>query len=735
MITTPQEQVSLADTDLPPVARTSPRLVLFVASVLGLYLEMLAIRWIGTEVRIFSYLQNTILVTCFLGLGLGFLFCRRAIDLRGGFAWLLVLTTALAVPASRWALTGITMLLSGVATEVAWTPANAAAAFGPTVMGLAMTLGVMVVLALVFFPIGQLIGRLMDDDPHIMTAYSLNVAASLLGVWLFVALSAMWSGPTVWGLALLLLAAPLLLPGRTMMGTVAGVALLAAIGGSFFAAERFDRAPETVWSPYQKLAIETATYDDGSLRHHAVMVNTTGGYQKMLDLDFRTSSPRRQPAGLFGVTQYDVPHRFHGRPERVLLVGAGSGNDAAGALRMGAKSVTAVDIDPAIVALGREWHPNKPYDDPRVHVVIDDARSFFATTPETYDVIVFGLLDAHTTTAMTNARLDHYVYTQESIEQAKRLLAPGGLLVLSFEVRFPHVGDRIARVLTETFGEAPIAVRFPTDDFGPGGMMFVAGDLYRARASLEKDGALASRISRLQAITPLSFPLTTSVSTDDWPYLYLENAEIPALFALLAVLLPGALWIVRKVRALPALRSGWQRDHWHFFLMGAAFLLLEVQNISKASVILGNTWQVSAIVISGVLGLVLVANLAVAKLPNLPDQPVIVALVGSCLALYFLDLATFAFWPYAMKALVVGGLICLPMAFSGIVFARSLVAAQDKDQALGANLLGALCGALLQSITFLTGIKALLLVVAALYVAAALTRPRRPAESAGTVAA
>ena len=44
MITTPQEQVSLAGTDLPPLARTSPRLALFVASVLGLYLEMLAIR-------------------------------------------------------------------------------------------------------------------------------------------------------------------------------------------------------------------------------------------------------------------------------------------------------------------------------------------------------------------------------------------------------------------------------------------------------------------------------------------------------------------------------------------------------------------------------------------------------------------------------------------------------------------------------------------------------------------
>jgi len=40
-----------------------------------------------------------------------------------------------------------------------------------------------------------------------------------------------------------------------------------------------------------------------------------------------------------------------------------------------------------------------------------------------------------------------------------------------------------------------------------------------------------------------------------------------------------------------------------------AFLLLEVQNISKAAVVLGNTWLVNAVVISGVLAMILLANL------------------------------------------------------------------------------------------------------------------------------
>ena len=59
---------------------------------------------------------------------------------------------------------------------------------------------------------------------------------------------------------------------------------------------------------------------------------------------------------------------------------------------------------------------------------------------------------------------------------------------------------------------------------------------------------------------------------------------------------------------------GWDRPHWHFFFLGAAFMLLEVQNISKAAVVLGNTWSVNAVIISGILAMVLSSNLIVAAL-------------------------------------------------------------------------------------------------------------------------
>ncbi len=87
---------------------------------------------------------------------------------------------------------------------------------------------------------------------------------------------------------------------------------------------------------------------------------------------------------------------------------------------------------------------------------------------------------------------------------------------------------------------------------------------------------------------------------------------------------------------------------------------------------------------------------------------------------------------YAVKAVVVGGLTSLPMLFSGVIFARSFTNAVKKDEALGANLIGALVGGLLQSITFVVGIRALLWIVAGLYFAAMLTRPKVPARTEGS---
>lgn len=729
-----------------------PTLALFLVSVVGLFLELLLIRWVSTEIRIFAYLQNTILVVCFLGLGMGCWDGRKPFALRDVLLPLAVLVALLAIPTTRSALGEISTMLGGFQDFLIWSPTAAEGwmRYGGPLLGLVLSFFLMVLLWEIFVPVGRLLGRLLDAHPRPLFAYSVNVGGSLIGIWLFVAASALYLPPAAWFAAFAAGAAFFVGTGgrskagdAALLAAVVGLAALAGTGGGY---------SETRWTPYQKLALrELGTGADEAesplvrrLRGNPLdLKDTVGrtfiavnnvGYQATVDLRPETvaADPARYAPAQRGYSQYDIPTRLHPAPRSVLVVGAGSGNDAAGALRNGAGRVVAVEIDPGIIEYGRRLHPEKPYDDPRCVVVNDDARSYFATSPETFDVITFGLLDSHTTTAMTNARLDHYVYTVESLTQARKLLNPGGVMVLSFETQKPFVSDRMHGALTRVFGHEPIVFRVPQNAYGWGGMLFVLGDSEAAVAArIAANPGLPELVAEWQRLDPPGFAGAARLATDDWPYIYLEKPTVPVLYLLLAAVL-GLLFVrgVRRLGVGAAVRA-WGGSDWHFFFLGAAFMLLEVQNVSKAAVVLGNTWVVNAVIISGVLVMILLANLVTARFPRLPAGPVYALLVGSCVGLYFLDLSRFAFLPYATKAAVVGLLTSLPMLFSGVVFARAFAAAGRKDTALGANLMGSLAGALLQTVTFVTGIKALLLIVAGLYLAAVLTRPRpAPAPAA-----
>ena len=100
---------------------------------------------------------------------------------------------------------------------------------------------------------------------------------------------------------------------------------------------------------------------------------------------------------------------------------------------MGAAHVDAIEIDPAIVFLGQSYHPEHPYDDPRVNVIINDARNFFRTAQQQYDLIIYGVLDSHTALShASNLRVDSYVYTREGITEAFKLLKPDGVMSIAF---------------------------------------------------------------------------------------------------------------------------------------------------------------------------------------------------------------------------------------------------------------------------------------------------------------
>src|SRR4029079_12954542 len=109
----------------------------------------------------------------------------------------------------------------------------------------------------------------------------------------------------------------------------------------------------------------------------------------------------------------------------VLIIGAGSGNDVAAALRYGATHVDAVEIDPAINDIGRADHPNRPYQDSRVTIHIDDGRSFIRRTNRTYDLIVYALVDSLVLhSGYSGLRLESFLFSQEAFNEVAAHLAP-----------------------------------------------------------------------------------------------------------------------------------------------------------------------------------------------------------------------------------------------------------------------------------------------------------------------
>lgn len=696
--------------------KLSPNWGIMLVSVLGLFLEMLLIRWIGTEVRIFAYLQNTVLVVCILGLGMGCFTCRRPVQLRQMLVPLLCVVTLLAIPITRQLLASISELLGVMSDFVIWNQAvseNPWTTIGSVGLGLTLTFMLMLLLWEIFVPVGRILGRLMDDHPRTIEAYSVNVVGSLLGIWLFVGLSALYAAPWMWFAIAAVLAFGFIGLGRERLGNLGLLGTIVAL--AWFAGSEAQTL-EAVWSPYQKLVVlDNRGKTNALIGEYVVLVNNVG-YQGMLDLrPEAVAKNKRIPAEMRGLSQYDLPMQLHPTAKHVLIVGAGSGNDAAGLLRGGAEQVTAVEIDPAIIELGKKYHPEQPYSSDKVTVVNDDARSFFATTTERYDLIVFGLLDSHTTTAMTNARLDHYVYTRESIAQARSLLTPQGVMVLSFDATRPFVAQRMENCLTEVFNTKPQRLVIPPSYSGWGGVTFITGDQEVVRQSLAHNPRLAKQVAAWESFQIQQVVGDVEIASDNWPYIYLESRKIPTLYFLLAGLLGGLFWYCQRRLQTATLGLSWNAPQWHFFLLGAAFMLLEVHSISKAAVVLGNTWVVNAVIISGILLMILVSNLVTVKFPRIPQSWVATGLIGSCLGLYCLDLSQFAFLPYASKALIVGVLCAVPMFFSGLIFIASFRQTAHKDHALGANLFGSLFGGLLQSLTFVIGLNALMLIVAALY--------------------
>jgi len=692
---------------------------LLLVSSAALYLEIVLIRWIGTEVRIFAFFQNLSLIACFLGFGLGCFNTRQ----RGSPLPSLVAITALVVvvnlpvPIFRRCMEMMSAALSFSPDAAMWgrvLDLTTAEYWMMTVFSTCILALLLLLLVIAMAPLGRWVGYYLEAAQDTVAAYSVNLAGSLVGLWLLAVLALLWLSPPYWfavAFVLILLAQPI-----SWRSGIAGVILLLITV--------FALRPAGVnaihWSPYQKL--EVSTLDENQ---YQVDVNNVG-YMSIANVSAGLLARYPEVARQIQNSSYDSPFHFAQSLNRVLIIGSGAGNDVAAALRHGAKEVDAVEIDPLIYSIGKRLHPEHPYDSPKVHVVINDARNYLRQSHEKYDFIVFALLDSHTEfSGYSNVRVDNYVYTEESFRDARRLLNPEGILALKFEVRSPWtwMGQRFYTMLGQIFGRSPVTYYAPAAGFQGG--LFEGSVFLESNSQRLWDKAAEPELAAFVKSHPTSFPLTSEgapvPTTDDWPYVYHQNHSVPRTYLTVSfVLLFMTFLLVRPHFRAMHFRAA-QGSTWQFFLLGGGFLLMETQLVSRLALYFGTTWFVNSIALSGILGVLLLSNFYV-KLRPPRNLNAYYALL--CMALVANYLIPWANVPGSANQ--VGGLLCLaycvPVFFAGIIFAESFRRSAGRSEVFGANMLGAVAGGLTQNLSFVFGMKALLLIAAVIYGGAVLLR-------------
>ena len=686
-------------------SQIKPWLPLFLISALSLYLELAIIRWLAGEIRILAYFKNLPLLSAFLGLSIGFALVKKGPDYRFTFPGLWAMVVVLTLGLGQ-ALKSRDLAFPSSEDVALWYIGSL-----PYWTALFLFIGIMVIFffagMLMFIPLGQATGMEMKKHAPV-PAYLVNISASLAGIWLFSLLSFLQTRPFVWFLVGLIgLSAYYLYLRKLKWVTVA--AFVITLAGIFFI------EPHTIWSPYNRLDINAFYVEDvdgNPVRVGTELTVQHAWYQSALDLspefiqEVGIKSPENEEAFQKIAESYDLPYWLVPAGSRVVVVGSGMGNNVAAALRNEMGSVDAVEIDPAIVDLGIQYHPEHPYSDPKVQVVVDDARSFFNTTHKTYDLVVFGLLDSHTLlSGFSSVRLDSFVYTLESLEQARAILADDGYLVITFAAN-DWIRERLGRMMADVFGLQNVYFYNGIRD-----LTFIASDNPLAAQTLE-------------LLTPWQpdpaydhLPLTT----DNWPYIYMRDKVIPSGYWQ-TYLVIGLMCFALMARTFPESL----RPDWIFFLLGAAFLLIEFKTITELALLFGTTWFVNSLAITGVLVMALFANIFVLRAKAVNLRWIFLFLFISLGIGYFFPLD----WLANLTPVVRGGLgaliLTLPLLFSGIIFSTLLKKTGETAGPIASNFAGSAIGGILEYGSIWWGIKGLYALASLIYlVATALTLRKR----------
>ncbi len=485
-------------------------------------------------------------------------------------------------------------------------------------------------------------------------------------------------------------------------------------------------------------------------------------------------------AEFLGRTNQSLAYTVRKAP-RVLVIGAGGGTDVAIALHHGAMSVTAVELNPALVRLVAETHADfvhRLYERRGVRVVVSEGRSFLARNREPFDVIQMStVLTQAALSSGAYALSETYLYTVEAVETMLASLSKDGLVSSSDWYLEPWQTARLVGIYAEALrrrGADPAAHLFVVHAGSCATTLvcnrpFSSEELATLRAWAEAQGwsvlvdprvppdprlaGFADRDGAAAAAHLASLPVDLSPVTDDRPFFFhvfrwrslLSGTKPPTgdgllMFGLAQTALLSMLFVLAPMAGMRETAGSARsiaRYLLVFALLGAGYIAVELAAIARFTVLLGTPVASLAVTLAALLAATGAGSAMVSRSALPARRWLLFACCGlaawvsvTLLAGSALQRAALA-WPLGARSLVVALWVLPAGLVLGTPFPASLRALEAESPPLvpWAWAVNACASVLAASVTVLFsmrfGFRAVLLSSVAIYAAAVPAWPGR----------
>ena len=662
---------------------------LFGLGFIILFLELSLIRYLAGNIWNLGYFPNLVLISTFLGMGIGFTFHHNFSKSTANY---FVMFSAIAlfilitiVSFNQLVVPGFVETQSDYSTILFFTQTIVST---PYLFDLAIFCLCFFLVVLINFFITVKMAKLFAEFKP-LHAYTLDIAGSCVGIALFSLMSFLQAPAFYWFIILAMVFVLLALSEskKSWIYFLVIFALVVAVVQSNdhrFGNQKFtNKQLITIWSPYQKVQ-----------------------YNKKIQKIYANNIPHQMTLSKKVILNsfYSTPYMMRkkldlGRVNSALIIGSGTGNDVFSAIAHHVNYIDAVEIDPVITHIGETYNKLKPYQNPNVHLHITDGREFLTHTKKQYSLIIFALTDSVVrASSMSQLRLENYLFTTQSLQRAYSLLTPDGQIVLYNYYRQPWIAEKIERMLFKVTGHYPKVLK-------------LSNQFYVI--------SIGKKASTYQS-TPSLTNFKTKIASDNWPFLYMKSPSIPSVYLmpmlLVILLVIGLLYLHQRSTKHKRQENIFIKIA--FLTMGMAFLLLESKGVIQFSLLFGNTWFNNSLVFFAVLVLILIANWLAYLLPSKLTSLAYALLVIVSISVGFMSVEHLLMLQSVFARFISASLIIFsPIFFANLVFGLSFKNRILAEHVFGWNLLGAVFGGILEYCSMLFGYQALSLLAAFLYIA------------------